>query len=458
MLGAAAGLIVQIGNDREPHPSETPVRTPARIAYTTHGPISIIGNAGFINASGVVWGGGTESDPYIIEGLDINASTATGIGIQNTDAHFIVRACHVHDGGLYYDAILLDSCVNGTLENNTCSSNRVGIYLLDSSNYNTLSNNNCSNNVETATGIGLFHSCNNTLVNNTCSDNEGYGVCLYFSDGNTLINNTCSNNFFGICVVASNSNTLVNNTCSNSSDYGIYLDTSSTNTLIDNNCLESNLGGIGLSLSSSNTLIGNYCSNGGIELYVSSSNTLIDNNCSNGNCGILLETSSNGNSLINNTCISNSRYGIFIVGPSCIGNSIAANLIRDNSEYGICIIWLSTNNRIWNNTFTYNNGATDTYDAAHIQAIDDGLGNWWNSTDGYGNYWSDWTTPDVAPPDGIVDVPYDVAGGVGAKDYYPLTTPQAPIPEFGMMPIVVTILLAAIFLITGARRRKEHSS
>jgi len=70
-----------------------------------------------------------------------------------------------------------------------------------------------------------------------------------------------------------------------------------------------------------------------------------------------------------------------------------------------------------------NNGASSTYDPSHIQASDDGTANWWNSTEGYGNYWSDWTAPDVNPPYGIVDEPYNISGSAGAKDFYPLTWP-----------------------------------
>jgi hypothetical protein len=48
-----------------------------------------------------------------------------------------------------------------------------------------------------------------------------------------------------------------------------------------------------------------------------------------------------------------------------------------------------------------------------------------------GNYWSDWTTPDAKSgpnqdqlgSDGIVDFPYLLDGGSGARDYYPLATP-----------------------------------
>ncbi len=35
-----------------------------------------------------------------------------------------------------------------------------------------------------------------------------------------------------------------------------------------------------------------------------------------------------------------------------------------------------------------------------------------------------------------------------------MDTPQAPIPEFGMMPFVVMVLMAAVVLTIAARRRK----
>ena len=91
----------------------------------------------------------------------------------------------------------------------------------------------------------------------------------------------------------------------------------------------------------------------------------------------------------------------------------------------------SSSNIVFNNTFIGNNGAGSTYNSSHVQACDDGTNNWWNSTDGYGNYWSDWTSPDV-DMNGIVDVPYVLDGGSGAKDYYPLTTtPTQPIQSSG---------------------------
>lgn len=334
VLGATAGLIGQIGNSKEPLPSETP----ARITYTTHSPISIFGNGGFTNASGVIWGSGAASDPYIIGGWDIDASSSTGIYIVDTNTHFIIWNCYIHDAVHFLGGIYLGNCANGTLNNNVCSNNNNGIFLTD-------------------------------------------------SNGNTLINNSCSNGDCGIRISGSSDCTLSNNSCSNT-NVGMRIEFSSNN------------------------------------------NTLTDNNCSNNGIGVCLEYTSENNTLDRNTCWSNTGFGLSVTYTDSI------------------------NNKIWNNTFYRNNGAGDTYDLGHVQASDSGAGNWWNSTDGYGNWWSDWQSPDTVPPYGIVDLPYNISGSAGAKDYYPLTTtPTKPIPEFGMMPLVTLVLLAAILLTICARRR-----
>lgn len=370
-LSAMLGLLVTSLSERtDTEARENPNgdhSIPVRIlTLTIHDPIHIVGNAGFNNASGVVWGSGTESDPYIIEGWDINASTANGIEIHISNAHFIVRDCYIHDGAYSrYDSygIHLRNCANGTLDSNFCSNNGDGIHFY-SSNNNTLTNNTASNN---RNGISLWYSSDNALASNTVSWNSWYGIYSYYSNSNTLTNNTASSNSFdGIYLVGSGDNTLAYNAASSNDQYGICLDASDSNILM-------------------------------------------------------------------------------------------CNTISNNNGYGIIIWWTTetSGSWIWNNALLHNNGATDTYDAAHIQAYDGGPGNWWNSTDGHGNYWSDWTGPD-ANMDGIVDLPYNISGNATAKDYYPLTTPQTPIPEFGMMPLVVMGLVAAISLTVGARRRKTH--
>jgi parallel beta-helix repeat protein len=105
---------------------------------------------------------------------------------------------------------------------------------------------------------------------------------------------------------------------------------------------------------------------------------------------------------------------------------------ENNTGYAIDILGGNSSSNyitIWNNTFMNNNGATSKYNISHIQARDDVykfFRNTWNSTDGFGNYWSDWLTPDNNK-DGIVDLPYNLTGTAGSKDYRPLTNYVPPV-------------------------------
>ena len=203
------------------------------------------------------------------------------------------------------------------------------------------------------------------------------------------------------------------------------------------------------------TLENNTCSNNndGMILGLSSGNYLRNNNCSNNGDGIFIGLSSNSNTLSNNTCSSNQYCGIFLESSS--GNTLMSNQLFVNSQYGVRI-HSGSSNVIWNNTFYQNNGAGSIYDSYHIQAYDDGSGNWWNGTDGRGNYWSDWTVPNEMPPYGIVDVPYDIAGSAAAKDYCPLTNaPPEQIPEFDVVLAALCTTLAVVFL---TRRRRTGAS
>jgi parallel beta-helix repeat protein len=369
----AAVLITPTHSEGNPPTSNVP----ARISYTTHSPIKIYGNSGFNASNGVLSGNGTADNPYIIEGWDINASTDEGIHIENTNAYFIVRDCFVHDGGpTYRNGIFLAACENGVLTGNNCSNDENGIFLVQSSN-NTLIANNCSN--SQMNGIVIFVLGYNTISNNTCSWNNWYGIVIQQSSANTISNNTCSfSNRGGIYVESSGNNDVSNNSCSNIWESGIYLQSSNNNTLINNNCSSNNHNGIYLNSSSDNPLINNTCS------------------C-NVKDGICLH-SSNSNIILRNWACNNTNYGTNIT-----------------SGY---------NNRICDNVFIGNNGASALYDPSHIQARDDGTSDLWNrsgSLHGWGNYWHDWTLPD-ANSDGIVDQPYNISGGANAKDLYPLTS------------------------------------
>src|SRR6056297_752099 len=108
---------------------------------TEHGPIYINGNAelaAFCAGNGT---DGTESNPHIIEGYEIDLSTHSdpGIEISNTDLHVIIRNCSITNGAENYDnGIYLWNCTNVNITKNELTNNDEGIYLSSSSN-NTIS-------------------------------------------------------------------------------------------------------------------------------------------------------------------------------------------------------------------------------------------------------------------------------------------------------------------------------
>lgn len=151
--------------------------------FTAHEPIYIDGNTNFTIENGVLSGSGTAGNPYIIEGWNINASSAHGIHIRNTDVYFIIRNCYVYDGKSNYDGIYFFDVTNGKVEN-------CGIW-------------NNSN------GIWLCNSSKNIVIDTTCYNNE-YGILFYFSSNNSIIDCACHNNScVGIDVVFSSNNNLL---------------------------------------------------------------------------------------------------------------------------------------------------------------------------------------------------------------------------------------------------------
>jgi parallel beta-helix repeat protein len=497
----------------------------AFLELAAHDPILIDGNAEFTDANGVVAGSGTESDPYVIVGWDIEPPYGvTCIDVRNADAHFVVQDCYLHgsqsaSGGSGIDLL---KCSNATIERctsfdndqgilvrqshgvvvrdcycynnsrgislsgselclatgNTCSDgNGYGIYIEDWSSNNSVVANNCSYNHNT--GISMAQCWNNTVSGNACNfSDRGFeltnahdnrisgnlchfnaeeGICSFDSDNNTFEYNHCSDNTQdGIRLSRSNNSIMDSNNCSSNAYWGIRLQSSNNATLSSNNCSSNAYDGIMIEASSNNTLVSNrgfWNFYNGIDVVSSRDNILISNIwSSNGYDGAYIGYSID-TTLDSNNCSSNSRWGIQVGYSS--GTVMLRNQLCYNLQYGMCIWSGSSFNFAFNNTFIGNNGAGSAYDPSHVQAIDDGPNNWWNSTDGYGNHWSDWTTPDVAPPDGIVDIPYDIGGSAGAKDYYPQTTPQAPIPEFGTIPLVVIgfVILLAMIMVTRQRNR-----
>jgi len=77
-------------------------------------------------------GSGVAGDPYIIEGLYINAQgDGGGIYIKNSSKHFVVRDCWVNNSGTkeHDAAVLVRWAENGIIEDNIFTYTRVGVWV-----------------------------------------------------------------------------------------------------------------------------------------------------------------------------------------------------------------------------------------------------------------------------------------------------------------------------------------
>ena len=192
---------------------------------TPHGPIVITSDANFAaTALAETWpGNGSSSNPYIIDGLDIDRGGAAGhcISISNTAVYFIISNCSLTGANTTSGAgIYLAHVANGEIDNNIIYNNQFGIHFLWGT-LSTVFRNNCSANGE---GIYLNDSDDNLVANNTCNDNS-VGIHIEDSASVIAVNNTCINNTgIGIRLDwAAHTATVSNNTC-NGNSHGIYID------------------------------------------------------------------------------------------------------------------------------------------------------------------------------------------------------------------------------------------
>jgi parallel beta-helix repeat protein len=110
----------------------------------------------------------------------IDASSAIGIDIRNTAAHFVVLNCSIHGGETAgYAGISLTGCTNGEIISNNCTDNGRGISLISNADGNRLSGNILRSNA--AYGISVEGSSKNRIWNNTFYQNNGAGSDYNYS-------------------------------------------------------------------------------------------------------------------------------------------------------------------------------------------------------------------------------------------------------------------------------------
>jgi len=336
--------------------------------YMPHAPIYIEGNENFTAANGVTGGNGTTSNPYIIEGWDIDASTAvwplsSGIEITNTNNHFIIKKCCVHDGkknASNHEGISFANVTYGGIKDCEIVHNDDGLNLRS---YGT-------------------PSTQNTITNCTISSN-GIGILVYVSHHNNITGCSISGNRDGVILMYSNYNNISHCLLTNNTDAGVYMGNPVRGQ-------EKSIAFLGtrtrFNMVYSCTFSGNAR---GIKMVRGPAENMIVN-CDitgSGYCGILLTNQVHNNTITGCTIRENKR-GMYVPRSYYSGTSN------------------SNDNLIYCNAFIGN----------HLHAVDTCNNRWDNGS--VGNYWSTYLWCDLNG-DGIGDLPKYIPGGLN-WDRYPL--------------------------------------
>lgn len=282
----------------------------AKPILNERGNIRINSDSEFTWGNGVVDGNGTEENPFIIEGIYINArGRGDAFYVGNTTLHFIMRQCELAnatniDNPYYFGAgLAIHNITNARITDIDCHGNLHGVYVDEThgvyTEISTVHNN-------TIDGIRLVNTSNTTIKGNLVRNNVENGIFLASTTNISLTDNHCSHNGNG--TLATNSNHLIfNNNSFIHSHNPVYQHTAgmiqvlSRGTVVTNNTFAYNaIGGIlfqgDTAIFRNNNVSGNEA---GFFFMNSDNNTIEQNNFSSTGMGI------NGNNLVDSEIVSN---------------------------------------------------------------------------------------------------------------------------------------------------------
>lgn len=313
-----------------------------------HPPILIEGDSAFdFPGNGVVSGGGTQNDPFIIVGWCI-----------------VGHGAPVGTGGMCTGSLPVeDTCVYFPL--------MAGIRFLDTTAHVVVRDNVLVPPQRTITdqlfelgygpppsqyGITLRGVQNATLENNLIAHNQWDGIYLFESDHNSIANNTITMSRTGINLRSSNHNAVDGNLVYNMSSNGIFVfgglefgatGPSDHNTITDNTVRTTRGDGITLFTSKYNVVYNNSVSDA--HGYSNSDTTP----CPYERCrkGISLKEEADHNAITNNLVTDNGK-GIGVT--RSYDNIFEDNIIRNSGTYGIYTPNESERNQFHNNTLMGN--------------------------------------------------------------------------------------------------------
>ncbi len=204
---------------------------------TPHGPIVIDGDAAFMPTNGVTRGSGSPTDPFVIEGWEIDASSATGIAVRNTRASLVIRDIRVQGAGTFgNDGVRLENVANGRIQNVSITNVYRGIFAARSTNVTIDRSSVISSGAEGITGDGIvvFLSDRIAITGTTVSASAEDGIRLDSTTQALIADNNISwNRGDGISLGGSSFVTVRGNALSNNND-GIGLFTTTRTTVVGN--------------------------------------------------------------------------------------------------------------------------------------------------------------------------------------------------------------------------------
>jgi parallel beta-helix repeat protein len=459
-------------------------------SFTPHSTIYIFGNEDFVAANGVTGGNGTELNPFVIEGWEIEAGKVSGITIRETTANFVIRNVFVHSAELTYFGISLRSLVNGRIEASNITGNWMGVNVR-SSNSLFIEENNIADNEEGLhikdskdmlikgnrvesngphDGLVLANSSNITIQANTFSRNERVGALISSSNDVSLINNEVrtsqyegvlvslsndvsftgnlyADNPTGLRIFSSSSISTSDSEATRNAIQGMHFESSSFITVDLSRFIDNDVHGIHVSDSDNVSISRSIFRTNQFGTYISTSRDiqLTDNTPFSNGHGVYVGTSSkvtfSGNEVYDGWV-----HGIVVTDSNEL--SFTRNRLHSNNADGIRLTQ-TTNSTVTNNIFSENLRGVFLENSVGIvtfhnefkdntNQVRDNKGNENSWESGYptgGNHWSDYVGADQfqgpdqneSDPDGIGDVPYDIDSN--SRDFYPLISPPWNLPS-----------------------------
>ena len=338
------------------------------MSYIEHEPFNITSDSDFETQA---WpGNGSQSNPYIIENLNISANSSACIWIMNTTSHFVIQNCifkspyYTYVGYQTIFTLTLTNVSNGVIQVNRIIDSYAGISGLQissclisgnrfnvtsiaismyMSNFTTIFNNTQEND-PCHSALNLYRCTNLTVSENKFGNLTSEGIAAWFTHNTRFTNNSLIANdsdiyfpWSGISLQWCNACIVDENQIANFWISGIEI--FGINCLVEKNKIYSCQSGISVNTNSSVIQFNNVteCFNG-IEM-VNSNRTEVYHNFIQRerafyNTGIALSGGSNCTIISNQ--ISNVGYGIIPQGVT--GFNISHNIVT-NGRYGIAFSW-----------------------------------------------------------------------------------------------------------------------